>query len=121
MQVRIKRIDRDNFETEKVVIEVLEDCNMDRFLLFDTSYDENGIKSNKNRHMYLFPDIQVQKDDFVVLHTRQSRMNDIPSFQNKRGTMTYNLYWNLNAPIWKHPGGSAYLVHYDAWESKEVR
>lgn len=121
MQARIKRIDRGDLETEKVVIEALEDCNMGRFLLFDTTYDESGIESNKNRHMYLFSDLHVQKDDFVVLYTRQSRANDLQLFQNKRGTTTYNLYWNLDTTVWNNTGDTAYLVHYDAWESKESK
>lgn len=121
MQVRIKRIDRGNLETEKVVIEVLDDCNMGRFLLFDTTYDEKGIESDRNRHMYLFSDLRVQKDDFVVLYTRKFRTSDLPSFQNKRGTTTYNLYWNLDTTVWNNQGDSAYLVHYDAWASKDAK
>lgn len=121
MQVRIKRIDKGNLETEKVVFEVLEDCNMGRFLLFDTTYDENGIESNKNRHLYLFSDLHVHKNDFVVLHTRCVKTTDRISFTNKRGTTTYNLYWNLNTTVWNNTGDSAYLAHYDAWESKDAR
>lgn len=121
MQLRIKRIDRGDHENEKVVIEALDDCNLGRYLLFDKTFDENGIESNKSRHLYLFHDIQLRNGDYVVLYTRGIQNNEKQSFRNKRGTTTYNLYWNLENNVWNNDGDRAYLVCYDAWESKEVK
>lgn len=120
MQVRITRIDRGSLDQEKVVIEALEDCNLGRYILFDTTYDENGIISNKHRHLFVFSNLDILKDDFVVLYTRQKREGDFDHFRNKRGSTTYNIFWDLGEQIWNNAGDKAYLVHYDAWEYKEA-
>lgn len=39
--------------------------------MFDSTYDEEGNISNKHRHMFVFPDQNVKKGDFVWLYTKK--------------------------------------------------
>lgn len=116
MKVRIFKVVSDSLEDEKLTIEVMEDCNMNQFLVFDTTYDDEGCVSNLERHVYLFKSLPVNKGDFVRLFTRSQNDNDKLSFENKRETTTYQLFWGLDHQIWNKNTDVAYLLHYDDWE-----
>lgn len=91
MNLEIERVADNANDEERVVLYVLEDCNLNWYLLFDSTYDENGNVSNKHRHMYVFPDQQVKKGDYVLLYTKTGKDH---THVNKVGTTTYNLYWD---------------------------
>ena len=116
MKARIYKVVSDSLDAERIVIEIMEDCNMDQFLVFDTTYDNNGRVSNLHRHVFLFKSLQVKKGDFVSLFTRTKGDNDEESFTNKRETKTYQLFWGLDQQIWNRDSDIAYLLHYDDWE-----
>ena len=101
-------------DRERVIIKVLKTCNLNRYILFDTTYDENGIRSDKHRHVYVFPDLIVNEGDFIWLYTKQGAYH---AHDNKSGTKTHNLYMNLKTTIWNNSGDTAYLLHYDDWNS----
>lgn len=49
VKIKIQEIkDRGNDE-ERIVLRVLEDCNLCRYLVLDTTFDKDGNISNKNR------------------------------------------------------------------------
>ena len=53
MKIKIQEIkDRGNDE-ERIVLRVLEDCNLGRYLVLDTTFDKNGNISNKNRQGFV--------------------------------------------------------------------
>ena len=58
-------------DKERVIIKVLKTCNLNRYILFDTTYDENGIRSDKHRHVYVFPNLIVNEGDFIWLYTKK--------------------------------------------------
>jgi hypothetical protein len=120
MKIKINKIVKQDLNNERVLLEVIEDCNLSHYLLFDKTYDENGIESNKHRHMFIFGSLDLNVGDFVSLYTRAIGDSDKPFFTNKRGTTTYQLFWGLNEEIWKNDADTAYLVHYDDWMSKKV-
>lgn len=115
-QLEFIKIVATSLAEERVVLKAKEDCNLNNFILFDTTYDENGILSNKHRHMFIFPELNVSKGDFIWLYTKKGvRGNHL----NTSNTTTYKLYWNLEKPIWNNSGDRAYIVHYDDWAQME--
>lgn len=118
MNLEIKRVADNATDEERVVLYALADCNLKRYLLFDSTYDENGNISNKHRHMYVFPDLQVKKGDYVVLYTKTG--ND-HTHKNQAGTKTYNLYWGLLTHVWNNDGDTVHLIHYDGYVNKNVK
>ena len=71
MKIETQKIkDRGNDE-ERIILRVLEDCNLCRYLVLDTTFDKDGNISNKNnRQVYAFGDMPVRKGDYVVLYTK---------------------------------------------------
>ncbi len=101
-------------DDERVVIKAMAKCNLNNYILFDTTFDENGIVSNKHRHVFVFPDLMVEEGDFIWLYTKQGSYG---THNNKSKTITHKLYWGINGHIWNNRGDKAYLLHYDDWGS----
>lgn len=107
--------DRGN-ENERLVMRALRKCNLNEYIVLDTTYDEDGIVSNKHRHVFVMPDIEVNGGDFIWLYTHHG---DYHTHNNKSQTITHNIYWNLDINVWNNDGDKAYLIHYDDWGSVE--
>lgn len=95
---------------ERIILKVTEDCNTWPYILFDTTYDEEGRVTNRNRHSFIFPNLNVSKGDFIILNTGNGVYD---KFRNKRGTMTHVLYWGLDTAVWNNQQDSALLVKVD--------
>lgn len=54
MELKIIKIKDAQTDDERVVIKALSKCNINSYILFDTTYDEKGIVSNKYRHIFIF-------------------------------------------------------------------
>lgn len=113
MDIKIQEIlDRGNDE-ERLVLRVLKNCNLNSYLVLDTTFDNAGNISNRNRHVYVFANVSVKKDDYVVLYTKVG--NNVVQ-NNADGTTSYFFYWNMQSHIWNNEQDIAYLVHYDEWD-----
>lgn len=110
--LELKKINAISLAEERIVLKVTENCNLNSFILFDTTYDENGIVSNKHRHVFVFPDLDVKKGDFVWVYTKRGVYG---THVNTSSTTTHKLYLNLDTQIWNNNGDKAYIVHYDDW------
>lgn len=109
--VKLKDIQTDD---ERVVIKALSKCNLNSFVLFDTTFNEGGVVSNKLRHLFIFPDLIVEKGDYIWLYTKSGEYG---THHNTSNTITHKLYWGIDSHIWNNTGDKAYLLHYDDWES----
>ena len=89
MDVKISRILNRGTDDERLVLKVLRNCNMNEYVVFDTTFDENGVVSNKHRHLYVFPQIDVKANDTVVLYTKRGTYSTI---YNDNGTTSYFFY-----------------------------
>ena len=114
MDLKLIKIKDARSDNERVVLKVLSKCNINSYILFDTTFDESGIVSNKHRHLFVFPDLVVEEGDFIWLYTK---IGVYGTHTNTSGTTTHKLYWGVNNHIWNNEGDKAYLMHYDDWES----
>lgn len=114
MDLKLIRIADACTDDERVVIKAMTKCNLNDYIIFDTTFDENGIVSNKHRHIFIFPDMIVEKGDYVWLYTKQGSYG---THKNTSGTTTHKLYWCIDGHIWNDSGDRVYLLHYDDWES----
>ena len=108
--------DRDN-DDERLIIKVIRKCNLNEYIVIDTTFDEEGIVSNKHRHVYIMPDIDVEEGDFVWLFSKEGVYQ---THKNTSHTITHKLYWGLGVKVWNNEGDTAYLIHYDDWDKKAV-
>lgn len=121
MKIRIIQIHNAGSEQDElVVMEVLEDCDVGKYLLSDSSYTTDGSLSNKIRHIYWFPDQEVKKGDFIWLYTRRSKATDEHTWRNDSKTTTYAFYWGLNIGVWNDEGDYAVLFDITKWSFKKV-
>lgn len=111
MDLEITNIFNENLQTERVVLTAQNACNLNSFVLFDSTYDEEGNVTNKERHLMVFPSINLKRGDRVILYTRVGR-NVIPP-ANPLVPVNYTIFWGLDHKIWNTAGDKAYLLHYD--------
>lgn len=95
---------------ERIILRATAYCNTWPYILFDTTYDNDGRVTNRNRHSFIFPNMDVSKGDFIIIYTGKGEYD---RFRNKRGTMTHVLYWGLDTTVWNHQQDSALLVKVD--------
>lgn len=118
MDVKISRILDRGTDEERLVLIVFSNCDLNEYIVFDTTYDEDGVISNRHRHLYVFPPTEVEANDTVVLYTRRGTYSTI---YNDNGTTSHFFYWNLDIHVWNNEGDTAYLLHYDGADMKSVK
>ena len=101
-----------DFDKEYVLITVLEDCDIGRFVMADSTYAANGKVSNKLRHTHWFPDKQVKKGDWVSLWTKTGA--DITTTLN--GVPMHRFFWNLKTAVWNDEGDCAVPQELLSWQ-----
>lgn len=114
MELKLINIVNRDLDEERVVIKVLQKCNTNNFVLFDTTYLENGIASNAERHLFILPTLNIEVGDYIWIFTKSGTY---ATHKNTSNTTTHKLYWGLGHSIWNNSGDRAYLLHYDDWES----
>lgn len=102
---------------ERVVLTVLEDCNLSSYMVCDATYTNDGMLSNKNRHTKWFHDKQVKRGERISLHTRVGADND----QVQSGVLWHHIYWNFKSPIWNDSGDAAVLLQISSWKTTKAR
>ncbi|MDD0841485.1 hypothetical protein [Pseudomonas sp. Gutcm_11s] len=103
---------------EYVLLEAIEDCDVGRFQLCDTTFTRDGKVSNKLRHTYWFPDKEVKKGDLISVWTKTG--SDTTT-KNKKGTPVHRFYWGLTKAVWNDDGDCAVLQYIGAWKAVSVK
>lgn len=114
MDLKLVTIADSGNDKERLIMKAVRACNLNEYIVLDTTYDEDGIVSNKHRHVYIMPDINVNEGDFIWLYTKKGTYH---THNNKSKTITHNIYWGLDIHVWNNDGDKAYLIHYDDWGS----
>lgn len=112
MDLEIVRVDRG--EKEQIVLKVARDCNLWPYIIFDTTYGEEGGTSNVYRHSFIFPNLNVSAGDYVVIRTRKG---ETESFKNRAKTNTYIFYWGFDegVKLWNKEGDKALIVKVEEY------
>ena len=118
MDLKLIKIKDIKTSEERVILKALAKCNLNDYILFDTTYEENGITSNKFRHLFIFPNLVVNAGDFVWLYTKKGTYG---THSNVSNTITHKLYWGVQSYIWNNEGDKAYLLRYSDWNSLECK
>jgi len=117
MRVEIRGvIDYGILDSERVVLDILEDSNIGHYMLLDTSYTHHNKPSRKIQHTYKFQNQQVKEGDIVILYTKAGK----DSIQQNSYAITYSFYWNLDSCVWGNADDCALIVHFDSFMHKKV-
>lgn len=118
MKLAIKYVkDQGVKNDERIILKALDDVDVGAYMLADTTYISEGEVSNKLRHTFWIPDQEVEKDDLVVIYTKEGK-DSVKS--NKSGNKTYFFYWGLNKTVWNVDEDAAALFLVGDWSSKKV-
>ena len=94
MELKIKAIRDRGEKDERLFIEVMEDCSLGDFIVYDETFDANGNKSNLWPHMYRFDRRSVKKGEFISLRVHTG--NDYVGTLDDKQTTCYYLYWGFD-------------------------
>ncbi|HUU56532.1 MAG TPA: hypothetical protein VMW93_04250 [bacterium] len=116
MNIEIKAIrDSGTKDKERIVLRVLKDEDIGFYVIFDTTFTEEGNISNKVRHSFWFPDKKVRAGDLVVLYTKRGQAKER---EKPRGITTHFFYWGLDKTIWNEEGDCGVLLKVSNWDVK---
>lgn len=113
MELEILKVVRE--DTERIVIRVLEDCNLWPYILM-VSLDSNY--PNASRRAYIFENYNVRKGDYIVIYTG---VGETRHFNNRISTTTHEYFWGNNDSIrlWRRDA-TALLVKVDDFKKVQV-
>ncbi|MDR6982506.1 hypothetical protein J2X32_001124 [Rheinheimera pacifica] len=103
---------------ERVVLRANADTDIGDYLVADTTYQGEGQVSNKLRNIFWLPDKIVSARDLVVIYSKSG--ND-KTQENKSGTRTHFIYWDLNKTVWNKDEDAITLFHIKDWDVKQVK
>jgi hypothetical protein len=118
MKLKIRSIIDYGHKSERIIIDVIQDTDIGKYLILDSTYKAPGLISNKVRHHpYWFPDLKVKKGDTIILHTRKGvRCSKTTDGDHKE----HCFYWGLDSNIWTNDGDCAIVMHTGDWHSYMV-
>lgn len=100
-----------NANEEYVALTALEDCNLDKYMVADTSYIEKNRISNRHRHTFWFNSTDIKKGERVMLHTKEGTY----STTHSGGVKWHHFYWCLKTAVWNNEGDAAVLFEINNW------
>lgn len=99
-------------EKEYVLLRVINDCNLEGYILFDNTYTDVHNLSNKERHFYAFKSLDVKKGQMIALYTKNGKYNLTPEvFDNNLTYFCHNIFWGLGTHIWNTDGDTVHVVY----------
>lgn len=116
MNLRLSAIDdRGDLFNERIGIEVINSCQIKRYILFQTTFSEKGFY-NRSQNSYWFTPLDVNKGDRIIVYTKIG-VDAIKT--NNDGTTSYFFYWGLNESLFINDNKIAVLVQVNTWVTSE--
>ena len=96
-------------KNDLLLFQAKEKCVLSDYIVYDKTYNESGDESNIFPHMYRFPDITLEKGEYVALRLHKGNTNKGATKQNE---VCYNVFWGIDdkASIFNDDGDVVHLV-----------
>lgn len=118
MSIEIRYVrDPGELSKERVILRVTADDDIGRYILFDTTYYDDGTVSNAIRHSLWFPDKSVKGGDLVIAYTKAGTNSER---KNENGSISHFFYMGLGRTIWNESSDGVVLVEAKTWQVKKV-
>lgn len=101
---------------ERIVLEVLNDCDIGEYILFDTTYSGDYV-SDKIKHSFWFPDKKLKAGDKIIVYTKEGENK---KKENSKGNSSYFLYWGLDCTVWNKGADCAILIKIADYVAKDL-
>lgn len=119
MDLKIRGVLDSKTDNERLVLEVVKDCNIGRYMVIDTTFNEDGSVSNLHRHVFFFPFKEAKRGELIFLFSKTGNLINGLTRDTKEYYHAY--YWNLDVHVWNNDGDEAYLIQYLDFEKKKVK
>lgn len=116
MKLKITSIIDSGHKSERIVIEVMQDTDIGKYLVLDSTYKAPGLISNKVKHPFWFPDMKVKKGDQIILHTKKGARTK----KTVDNHTEYWFFWGLDCNIWNSNDNCAVVMHTVDWHTFKV-
>lgn len=117
MNIKISDIkDYGNLEKERIVLNVLSDTDLGKYIIALTEELPDNLISSSIRDAYWLPDQSLKTGDMVVVYTKKGNRS---SRKNEDGTTTYFLYWGQNEPLGRNQNNGVVLFQA-AWTYRRI-
>ena len=121
MKLSIVGIKDNGTDNERVLIKVEEDCDLNNYILYDETFDEEGKPSNKALHMYRFKSREVRKGDYVALYTKGEEGYALSKMATPKDAPLHIIKRGLDITIFNQDGDKAHLVQINAEDKAIVK
>jgi hypothetical protein len=112
MDLKVIRVrEQGDEKKEYVTIQAKEDCNLEGYMIFDETFKNDGSASNKHRHVFIFPDWEVKKNEWVFLFTCSGKNT---RGKTKDSSPASYFYWGLKSPVWNEEGDKVHLIKVES-------
>ncbi len=121
MKLEVKKIySKGAYRQECVVLKVLEDCEIGRYLISKAGFSDHGKVAVRCKQAYWFPDQKVKKGDFVWLYTRAAGAGEQDFWNSGPKATTYTFFWGLGMEVWDNEWEYIVIVEAAEWIGKPV-
>ena len=110
MDIELTQICNPGGEFEYIMLRVNRDCNLRKYMIYDTTYDQEGNISNKLPHFFRFPDLYVRSQNTPIIRLYTTKNYRIQEWVDPRKVNNLILSWRLNETIWNREGDKATLI-----------
>jgi hypothetical protein len=105
---------------EIVWLEVTADINLAGHAIIDRTFNLDGKVTNEFRHIFMFPNLDVKKDDWIRVFTGRGSYSKI-KIDKKPNNYIHNLYWGSDICVYNDNGGDTVsLIRYTGIKSVTV-
>ena len=103
---------------EIVRLRTSEKINLKGYALVDRTFNSDGSVSNEFRHIYVFPDLVLNPNEWVRVHTGKGKDR---VGKNDKDEVVHFLYWNADECVWNDKGGDIVtLIQYSIKSNLKV-
>lgn len=97
-----------------------EKINLSGYALVDRTFKSDGEISNEFRHIFIFPNIELNSGDWVCLYNGKGEYTTRP-YQHNTTKKVHKLYWGADHCVWNDEGGDrATLISYKVIDGMDV-
>lgn len=104
MNLEVNGIFSRGTDEERVSMTVIKDTNLKNFMLVDMSFNKKSQLSEKGKHVFCFPELEVKKGDYLILYTRPLSEGQMYNFARK-DDLNYHFFsfgFDSRYSIWKN-------------------
>lgn len=120
MALKILMVENGSTPNDEVVrLMATTKMNVLGYAIVDRTFDENGLVSNEFRHIYVLPDITLEKDQELMVFTGTGKNGKRKYSDSEREY--FECYWGSDQCIWNDKGGdTATLIRYEVIDHCDV-